>query len=107
MKVLTKNLIGAQLDWAVESRLDQVPSDAFAIYSTWRPRKFSTDWALGGPLFEREISNHERRVDYFYCNKFVNGHYRWATGPTLLIAAMRCYVASKLGHEIEIPEALV
>ncbi len=27
-------------------------------------------------------------------------------GPTPLIAAMRCYVASKLGDEIEIPEEL-
>ena len=28
-------------------------------------------------------------------------------GPTPLIAAMRCYVASKLGDEIEIPEELL
>lgn len=28
------------------------------------------------------------------------------TGPTPLIAAMRCYVASKLGEEVEIPEEL-
>lgn len=28
-------------------------------------------------------------------------------GPTPLIAAMRCYVASKMGNEIEIPEELV
>ena len=27
-------------------------------------------------------------------------------GPTPLIAAMRCYVASKLGDEIEIPTEL-
>ena len=27
-------------------------------------------------------------------------------GPTPLIAAMRCYVASKLGDEVEIPEEL-
>jgi hypothetical protein len=27
-------------------------------------------------------------------------------GPTPLIAAMRCYVASKLGDEIDIPEEL-
>jgi len=27
-------------------------------------------------------------------------------GPTPLIAAMRCYVLSKLGEEIEIPEEL-
>jgi hypothetical protein len=28
-------------------------------------------------------------------------------GPTPLIAAMRCYVASKLGDEVEIPEQLL
>lgn len=27
-------------------------------------------------------------------------------GPTPLIAAMRCYVASKLGDNVEIPEKL-
>jgi hypothetical protein len=27
-------------------------------------------------------------------------------GPTPLIAAMRCYVASKLGDEVELPEEL-
>jgi hypothetical protein len=27
-------------------------------------------------------------------------------GPTPLIAAMRCYVASKMGDEIELPEEL-
>jgi len=28
------------------------------------------------------------------------------SGPTPLIAAMRCYVASKLGDEIKLPEEL-
>ena len=28
-------------------------------------------------------------------------------GPTMLIAAMRCYVASKLGEEIDVPEELL
>jgi hypothetical protein len=27
-------------------------------------------------------------------------------GPTPLIAAMRCYVASKLGDEVEVPKEL-
>jgi hypothetical protein len=30
----------------------------------------------------------------------------YGLGPTLLIAAMRCYVASKLGDDINIPEEL-
>jgi hypothetical protein len=33
------------------------------------------------------------------CNGYV-------VGPTPLIAAMRCYVASKMGDEIELPEEL-
>ena len=32
--------------------------------------------------------------------------YRWAKGPTPLVAAMRCYVASRLGDEVEISEEL-
>jgi hypothetical protein len=30
----------------------------------------------------------------------------WSRGPTPLIAAMRCYVASKLGDEVDVPEEL-
>jgi hypothetical protein len=30
----------------------------------------------------------------------------FAQGPTPLIAAMRCYVASQLGDEVEVPEEL-
>ena len=35
--------------------------------------------------------------------------YEWAesTGHTPLIAAMRCYVASRLGYEVEVPEELM
>jgi len=29
-----------------------------------------------------------------------------ASGPTPLIAAMRCFVASKVGDEVEIPDIL-
>ena len=37
-----------------------------------------------------------------------DGGYRQKTwfGKTKLIAAMRCYVASKLGDEVEVPEEL-
>jgi hypothetical protein len=36
-----------------------------------------------------------------------DGSEHHATGPTLLIAAMRCFVASKLGDTIDIPEELL
>lgn len=34
------------------------------------------------------------------------GFLQWSYGPTSLIAAARCYVASKLGEVVEIPEEL-
>jgi hypothetical protein len=37
-------------------------------------------------------------------NENADRTYRCETGPTALIAAMRCLVASKLGEEIELPE---
>jgi hypothetical protein len=35
-----------------------------------------------------------------------DGTFVQGEGDTCLIAAMRCYVASKLGDEVEIPEEL-
>lgn len=84
----------------------------------------STDWAQGGPIIEREGIN--LSVDYqdsALSNDMVQigwkgnlwnnsvpgtaGFLQWAYGPTPLIAAMRCFVASKLGETAEVPEGLV
>jgi len=35
-----------------------------------------------------------------------NGGFTHGYGPTPLIAAMRCYVASKMGDEIDVPTEL-
>jgi hypothetical protein len=82
-------------------RLDLAPEGSY------RP---STDWTQGGPIIERE------RI--FVRPKTVGGWRCWIYdgkgegikfdqhGPTPLIAAMRCYVASKLGDEVDVPEEL-
>jgi hypothetical protein len=72
--------------------------------------KYSSDWAEAGPIIEREEISTSR--------EFASGCIEWAAwtpsfirddadafgyGPTPLIAAMRCYVASKLGDEIDVP----
>lgn len=66
------------------------------------------DWAQGGPIIEREC------ID-LYCDhagvswrarKMLGERGPMAYGPSPLIAAMRCYVASKLGNKVEIPEEL-
>lgn len=65
----------------------------------------STDWAHGGPILAREIDVTEKRNGYYYVWRSKRpiktnlgtpglGCEMWATGETLLIAAMRCYVAA-------------
>ena len=100
----TSELIGDALDWAVTRANYEVN------YKTvWRHFKdkcaYSTDWALGGPIIEREGIE-------LLCESL---GFRWVAmpqkgpewrGPTPLVAAMRCYVAACLGDEVEIPEEL-
>jgi len=61
---------------------------------------YLTDWALAGPIIEREKIECLHDGGQWY----VDAPHGWYEGPTLLIAAMRCYVASKLGDEVEVPE---
>ena len=71
---------------------------------------YSTDWAQGGPIIEREkISVLDTGDASKWEARVWNGaalNFRCLYGPTPLIAAMRCYVASKLGDEVEVPNAL-
>lgn len=73
----------------------------------------STTWSLAGPIIEREelqvyVAN---AVDGKWCAKPSDSEY-WdfdgaAYGPTPLIAAMRCFIASRLGDEVDVPEELL
>ena len=109
----TAELTGAALDWAV-AKIEQEWTDEDRWYNTIgyvdtgdvddEPYYPSTDWAQGGPIIEREkLGVSFESVDLWEAWAYdgVTG-----TGPTPLIAAMRCYVASKLGDEVEIPEEL-
>jgi hypothetical protein len=108
-------LTGAALDWAVAKC---EPDDTLAIYfdeSTGEPLchddwpnnqeyKPSTDWAQGGPIIEREKIAIDWDGAAWCASDNVNPIACY--GPTLLTAAMRCYVASKLGDEVDVPEEL-
>jgi hypothetical protein len=64
----------------------------------------STNWEHGGPIIGRERINlwnegHDWEASHY------GEHIVW--GETPLVAAMRCYVASKLGNEVEIPAELL
>lgn len=111
MEMKTSELSGAALDWAVaKANGDLMP------YGLTDDERYSTEWRLGGPIIEREL----------ICIDAGDGSYaplrKWAAwradsapskvgdeiyGLTPLIAAMRCYVASKLGDTVDIPEELL
>ena len=91
----TSELSGMQLDWAV-AKAEGYPDEDISV--DWN---YSTDWAKGGPIIERETINTEwtgiPNAQWFASMESEDLE---AHGPTPLVAAMRCYVASKLGDEI-------
>ena len=106
MKIKTADLQGPALDWAVAKAVGEYKPVAVPAYST--------DWSQGGPIIEREEIGTERHAPCMSGSEWEargsitakGAGYLWAYGPTPLIAAMRCYVASKLGDEVEVPDAL-
>lgn len=125
LTVKVSELTGPALDWAVakcegwapELRRDpdgQVIGVKFlGNRSDYRWFLPSTNWWQGGRILE------QNRIDILGCVYGPEGDWTasiprknmvgWRiiqTGPTPLIAALRCYVASKFGDTIEIPEEL-
>jgi hypothetical protein len=109
----TSKLTGAALDWAVAKCEGLLLPDGgnlqtFNKQLRAHPAKLGTlytpsiDWAQGGPIIEREGIAIGKSWEGWKAFTETSG----GEGPTPLIAAMRCYVASKLGDEVELPEGL-
>ena len=118
-KVKTGELTGPQLDWAVQEieyqrmvaegeHVKQWALDDHRAGASINP--YSTDWLWGGQILERENIS----VGYqghlgvpldslWYATNRVDA---CGFGQKPLTAVLRCYVASKLGSEIEVPDAL-
>ena len=115
MKLKTSELSGAALDWAV-AKCEGYTDWCGDTEKLLPPRKeygwvdlcdlrYSTDWAQGGPIIGRGgISWHCGNKTSWHA--YAYGSPTNYNGPTPLIAAMRCYVASRLGDEVEVPEEL-
>ena len=103
----TSELTGHALNWAVARCEGGVGADQ--LIGTWYSP--STNWAQGGPIIEREKMS-------LSCGDGTWGvaEGKWEAshpkclyvehGATPLEAAMRCYVVSVLGDEVEIPEEI-
>ena len=113
----TAELTGAALDLAVatcEGLVDENGWIALEIFTASRgygANRFSTNWAQGGPIIEREkvhLFQQESTGEWTatIARERMVGWRIISYGPTPLIAAMRCYVASKLGDEVDVPEEL-
>ena len=118
MKVKTNILNGVALDWAVAcveelSPFDhrKISDDCIITLDNGDIEKFtpSTDWAQAGPIIERELLT----LDY---NPLTPHGRPWIAttrggaeeyGATPLIAAMRAYVSSTFGDDVDIPEDLL
>ena len=112
MKIKTNELSGIALDWAVAkcedmSRLDErvTPEGVRWAGDFFQPSKH---WSEGGPIIEREGISIEWSSlwDCWTARDLRNAAFSF-TGLTPLIAAMRCYVAAKMGDTIEIPKELL
>ena len=129
-KIRTSELTGAALDWAVakceclrlhkDALLGGVMKDGWWASGYYTDPnqwirlgrlRYSTSWAQGGPIIERENIS----VGYqghlgvpldslWYATNRVDA---CGFGQTPLIAAMRSFVASRLGDEVEVPDELV
>jgi hypothetical protein len=127
MNMKTNELTRAALDWAVakcEGEVTDFGSDGITVgfkldgelkvlakgWATSMSYCPSTNWAQGGSIIEREkISvcwEGTVWVATYFDDKLDGCWVGNKNGPTPLIAAMRCYCASVLGDEIEIPEEL-
>lgn len=113
MKIKTSELTGPALDWAVaKCEWVEWTFETATTAELIADCHYSTNWSQGGPIIEREkISlvllpspnyTPNKEWNYWMASVVVCG----VTGPTALVAAMRCLVASRLGDEVDVPEEL-
>lgn len=109
----TSELNGPALDWAVakcEGVDVEYITDGITKCLLCNPSGRyapSTDWSQGGPIIEREwVDLHCVNDSLWEAECPAVGGLAMQNGPTPLVAAMRCYVASKLGDTVNLPEEL-
>jgi hypothetical protein len=118
MKIKTAEATGPALDWLVAKCVGtsvrwSAPHEQLLInghnYLVWEPTR---DPAQAWPIINRmrNVSiSHHANDDPAWTVSFDGMRHLAAfmRGPTGLIAAMRCWVISQMGDEVEIPEELV
>jgi hypothetical protein len=122
MLVKTEDLAGPSLDWAVcfanwlqatSGQTEQARQLMDRAVAANGLPSASTDWSIGGPILDcmpgLEMKAWLESRPSSRCEVHLHNYDGdWiAFGPTLLTAAMRCFVASQLGDAVEIPQELL
>lgn len=116
--MITTELTGVVLNWAVtgcelkrqQDRGERVKEWVLALHKEGEyVHPYIEDWALMGPVIERESINLISTPNPYFWWAVTSGTTPAAAseGCSPLIAACRCYVASVLGREIEVPDCLI
>jgi len=109
MKIKVAELEGAKLDyWVAKAgsvQLSQFPERAKQlILPSGGKYSPSSKWSQGGPIIEREkimLGPVETWCAHLYTGDPSINYSVSHEGKTPLIAAMRCFVSSKFGEEVE------
>lgn len=123
MKIKVSQATSLKLDWLVGT-IEKVEGltysertnklygyDERKLMSRYSP---TTSWAQGGEIIDREKISIVW-AHFHWCAgtgdigeiyRSDEGNHFTGTGPTALVAAMHCYVASKLGEEVEVLDEL-
>jgi hypothetical protein len=127
MKIKTSQLKGAALDWAVAkceglrayirpyehtlTGLCILDADLVDM-GTDGPQelRYSDDWSQGGEIIERlgiGVTKVKAIKSYHWVAGLTIPSDLPMYGDTPLVAAMRCFVTSKLGDEVDVPDELM
>lgn len=101
--VQTSDLTGLALDLAVA----RCEGECLAPQN-WHLHNYSSSWEKTGPLIERLEIDLKAIGDgqWQASNVFDDLAFRHFVGPTPLVAALRCYVAMRLGEAVDVPVVL-
>lgn len=103
MKFKTTELTGTALDWAVV-KADGVENMEY-VWPRLNNYSPSSNWGQGGPIIQKNlIVTSPDPMHNWLARSYMDATEFY--GDTPLIAAMRCFVASQLGDEVEVPDDL-
>lgn len=120
MKIKVSEASGPVLDWMTTKAKGYgafvLEPNGFLEAHHHGHNNYSTDPTQGFAIIEREAidvvaygaaTSTPKNPDYWEASVAMPDEIVVQTGPTPLIAAMRAYVCSKLGEEVEVPERLL